>query len=299
MTTIEVTLNELSFSDASTTSLIQNEFVDGLIEILQQKPSIAFLNIDALYTITHNTDCYSIILNTLSRDQKEQFLQAVGKCPSGWQGGINWRSEGLVEITTSGRISTGFAMAATRKTSLAGVPSAPEWCNEIIEGQKSKMDDSGEISTGGVELVHWFDGPTATTFHSRRRKSVRTSDSDSDQLWNDRHDLYPNIIFLNSCGKYLKALDAKNWKQVRDRLDELEISAENWTTPGKRPSWSSLVTPESATRQDLCWFTDDQGIRNLYEWHARFTPGAGRIHFRMIDSEMKLEIAYIGEKLGI
>ncbi|MEU9241733.1 hypothetical protein [Streptomyces sp. NPDC048385] len=34
-----------------------------------------------------------------------------------------------------------------------------------------------------------------------------------------------------------------------------------------------------------------------FRLHARFTPGAGRIHFRPIGEEGKIRIAYVGGKI--
>jgi hypothetical protein len=59
------------------------------------------------------------------------------------------------------------------------------------------------------------------------------------------------------------------------------------------------VTPEAEQRKRLCMFVDLDGIERLFDWHARFTPGAGRIHLRLVPEEGKARIAHIGLKLGI
>jgi hypothetical protein len=38
-------------------------------------------------------------------------------------------------------------------------------------------------------------------------------------------------------------------------------------------------------------------MTRVFDLHARFTPGAGRIHFRLDPTAQKFVIAYIGKKL--
>ena len=63
------------------------------------------------------------------------------------------------------------------------------------------------------------------------------------------------------------------------------------------PIWRSLVTPEHEMRKQLTKFADLDGVERVFDWHGRFTPGIGRIHFRLIAEERKARIAYIGSKL--
>ncbi|MEU3217046.1 hypothetical protein [Streptomyces sp. NPDC006971] len=62
------------------------------------------------------------------------------------------------------------------------------------------------------------------------------------------------------------------------------------------PEWQSKVTPEGETRKRVCRFADD-GEQETFHLHARFTPGAGRIHFRTIGEEGKIRIAHVGGKI--
>jgi hypothetical protein len=63
--------------------------------------------------------------------------------------------------------------------------------------------------------------------------------------------------------------------------------------------WRSRVTPESETRRHLCKFADFDGESRIFDLHGRFTPGEGRIYFRLVPQERTATIAYIGLKLGI
>ncbi len=111
--------------------------------------------------------------------------------------------------------------------------------------------------------------------------------------------MFPNLDFLASVEDDLRALTPVCASSVLIRLRELDASSREWCDRVvEMPSWRSLVTPESATRRDLCYFNDG-GERQLFEMHARYTPGPGRIHFRLDAVQRRLRVAYVGPKLGI
>lgn len=56
--------------------------------------------------------------------------------------------------------------------------------------------------------------------------------------------------------------------------------------------------PVTAQRKRLCLFRDLDGEEECFDLHGRFTPGAGRLHFRLVPEDKALRIAYIGAKLG-
>jgi hypothetical protein len=90
----------------------------------------------------------------------------------------------------------------------------------------------------------------------------------------------------------------KALRQVDDRLRELDDTVAEWDpTEQAFPAWRSKVTPEGATRKRQWTFKDDSGVERLFDLHARFTPGAGRIHFCLVpETERRMLIAYIGLK---
>ena len=87
--------------------------------------------------------------------------------------------------------------------------------------------------------------------------------------------------------------------QVHHRLVELSAAVGAWdlAAPGG-PSWSSKVSPEAEQRKVLCQFRDVDGVTRCFDLHARFTPGAGRIHFRLVAGSRLARVAYIGAKIG-
>lgn len=62
---------------------------------------------------------------------------------------------------------------------------------------------------------------------------------------------------------------------------------------------NTRMTDEATRKGILNGQTLNRVLNNeaVIEWHSRFTPGAGRIHFYYDESEKIFYIGYIGEKL--
>ncbi|MEU7070245.1 hypothetical protein AB0B30_18285 [Streptomyces narbonensis] len=120
------------------------------------------------------------------------------------------------------------------------------------------------------------------------------------QLWDQRADFFPHLQFLPRVQDDLATLDLKWFAPVRSLLARLEASAALWNTDDERvPQWQGAkVTPEGEQRKKLCEFTDLNGAVECFDLHGRFTPGPGRLHFRLVREEGALRVAYIGRKRG-
>lgn len=120
-----------------------------------------------------------------------------------------------------------------------------------------------------------------------------------DELWQYADRWYPNIAFHPRVRAQIGNLGAANpaFTQVVEKLAGLQHSLAFWNGDGV-PDWGVHVTGEHQRREALCWFEDLDGQQRLFEQHARFTPGAGRIHFRLDGPDQRIIVAYIGRKLG-
>jgi len=119
-----------------------------------------------------------------------------------------------------------------------------------------------------------------------------------DEIWDIRQALYPNLQFLPNVRRQLHDLTWEWVVPVALELRRIDDAIADWN-PQIRPLpiWRSLVTPEHEMRKQLTRFTDLDGVERVFDWHGRFTPGKGRIHFRLIAEERKARIAYIGSHL--
>ena len=120
-----------------------------------------------------------------------------------------------------------------------------------------------------------------------------------DELWQYAERWYPNIAFHPRVRKQLVDLGAASpaFTQVVEKLAALQDSLSGWNGDGM-PEWGVHVTGEHSGREGLCWFEDLDGEQRLFEQHARFTPGKGRIHFRLDGPDQRIVVAYVGDKLG-
>lgn len=111
-------------------------------------------------------------------------------------------------------------------------------------------------------------------------------------------DVFPDLEFLPRVQDNLAKLSTAWVEPVKERLAELQTATARWdVTAQPAPDWLSHVTPESQSRRQLCQFVDLDGTVRLFEMHARVTPGAGRVYFRLDGAKGKLVIAHIGQKL--
>lgn len=124
------------------------------------------------------------------------------------------------------------------------------------------------------------------------------------ELWLRRTDLFPNLDFCNSVKKQIEEMNATElrFKAVVERLLELQDVARSFDgTPVTPASFRSTTTPESASRINSLGaeftFLCPDGTNRLFSWHARYTPGAGRIHFVPFEAANKILIGYIGIKI--
>lgn len=175
------------------------------------------------------------------------------------------------------------------------------WDTPWVEATYDELDDEGEdILSGPVSVRH-----AATTGHAQSHDDwVRQGGLSAlrlgSEIWDARSDLFPHLDFLPRVEADLTDLVPEWVVPVASRLASLNEAVAKWDpkVPGE-PPWLSKVTPESENRRKYCWFDDLDRERRLFDLHARFTPGVGRIHMRLVAEASMVRIAYIGRKLGI
>lgn len=120
------------------------------------------------------------------------------------------------------------------------------------------------------------------------------------ELWDTRAVLFPHLQFLPGVEEQARGLRPDWLLPVARELRRIDAAIEDWN-PSLRyhPAWRSRITHEHEQRRMLCRFTDLDGVVRFFDLHGRFTPGAGRIHFRLVPEERLARIAYVGIKLGI
>lgn len=177
-----------------------------------------------------------------------------------------------------------------------------EWQRPTVSIERSELV---ELDDGALDFVHdtvdvrHISAPPHVEEHlGWIRESSLARAVTGRQIWERRTDLYPSLQFLPRTEAQFIDLDPRWVVPVRRCLERLDAAAAAWDPAATHePEWQSKVTPEGETRKRVCWFEDLNGQSELFHLHARFTPGAGRIHFRPVGEEGTLRIAHVGGKI--
>jgi hypothetical protein len=167
-------------------------------------------------------------------------------------------------------------------------------CVEEVDGNLCFLDE--EVSIPHVATLSHVASALAEIMEIGRGRP-----ENGHLMWTERANLFPRIQFLPRVEDQLNNLvPGHPWlNSVFDRLRELDSALETWDpTMASEPVWASKVTPEHESRKRLCVFNDMDGESRCFDSHARFTPGFGRIHFRLDGMNRKMIVAHVGEKIG-
>lgn len=112
-------------------------------------------------------------------------------------------------------------------------------------------------------------------------------------------EMFTQLKFLRRAEDQLKALDSKWVAPVAQTLALMNRALVEWSPTSSHPSWYTHVTADSPSRrgEGLMDFRDLDGIVRTFDTHARFTPGHGRIHFKLDTATRSATVAHVGYKL--
>lgn len=135
------------------------------------------------------------------------------------------------------------------------------------------------------------------------QEKIKNSVTNGNELWMRKADLFPGLEFCASVQSQISGMDSSSpeFQQILNRLFELQNFTRSWDGSAIKPAdFKSKVTPESETRlnkfnRQLTIACPD-GNNRLFSWHARYTPGAGRVHFIPNQSTRKLLIGSIANQ---
>ena len=300
-------LNELSFDNSHVPTEQGRELFERLFRLLRE--------------INRRSNGLTII------GHRRLTALSIGDCPVGvWLRGdrdrIRWlraledrapfdtiferiaeETGGAWEYRHGDQVAIGLGLAAWHGELAVSVDRSPwqtEWvdleCYTLSEADDGTILDKTTVASArhAAAAVHleahedWLRLPAANL--------PRTPD----ELWLNRVEWYPNIAFVSRVEPQIRGLPASSpaFRQVAQKLSALQDSVSNWNGTG-RPEWQIKVVPENEGRRQYCRFEDLDGEIRLFELHARYTPGANRIHFRLDAPNRRIVVAHVGRKLGI
>ncbi|WP_433499697.1 hypothetical protein ACQP1K_05060 [Sphaerimonospora sp. CA-214678] len=184
------------------------------------------------------------------------------------------------------------------------LPSETKWDSPWVTADRTMLaeDEYGSVSLheDTVEVRH-----AATRSHIELHKNwVQETGRDGlgsgVAIWENRSLHFPHLTFLPRVEDDLRSLRQDWVRSVSGLLLRVQDAVAEWNEGNAAlPSWRTKVSQEFEGRERLCQFVDLDGVSRVFEWHARFTPGAGRLHFRLVAEDRTARVAYIGLKLGL
>lgn len=182
------------------------------------------------------------------------------------------------------------------------LPVGYRWDETWLRAERSILaeDDEGdtEVRNDDVDVRHASKPEHLVEHENWARASGIAALRTGTALWGAREDYFPHIRFLPRVEEDLQKLRPGWLIPVRDRLLEMEAALSRWhSTHSPSPCWHSKESGEGETRRRLCRFTDLDGLEREFAEHLRFTPGHGRLHFRLAREDGVAVVAYIGPKI--
>ena len=232
----------------------------------------------------------------ICRDEIRLILAFANRSP--FSGFGEFETDGS-ECSVDGVVSKGAQFAFLLQTAAISFASGAVWADAFLDCEFRELDSDANVIESR-RLVPNLACAAHVLTHSALLLRFTGGDAlDTSKVWSQRLDWFPSLLFLDRVEHNLNSLGGSSiiLAQVVQRLFELESAIREWDPASGLPRWMSKVSPESESRQHLCTFVGPDGLSHLYDWHARYTPTAGRIHFRLIAERRCAEVGYIGTKL--
>ena len=208
------------------------------------------------------------------------------------------------EYQVGGSATVGLGLAAAQRQ-LAVSFAGQCWDHDRIDVERLRLHSepagNERLSVTTMGVAHAMRPAHVRANHDAIRRLALPEDPRGVHIWADRKHLFARIEFLPTVEKQLLKLDdSSGLTQAIQKLLRLDSAFAAWrSSPEPLPSWETKVTREFEQRRRECTFTDLDGESRCFDWHARFTPDPGRIHFRLRSKtdERVAVVAHIGPKL--
>jgi hypothetical protein len=310
---LDIVLNELSFEPPTEKSYDAWPWMRGLVETVRAYIDVEPTEIKALLVtpdvmripLAERYTIRSWCEDRQVPDEERNFLLGLSTQKP-------FPDRDQLECQFRKRFGVGLTVAWRDGFPVASAHSADYWDTTHLEVDATTLNDAGDDYTlqraqvrhaCRVEHVRshvgWIRERIRDIQDGRRRFALSGT-----ELWNKRETMFP---YLELCERVLGQLRSlrrgdQRLPQIVGRLFELNTYSSSWVggsfEPGALPS---KITPESDQtlqqfRQEHTFLCPD-GIERLFSWHARYTPGDGRIFFFPDEGRRKIIIGHIENKL--
>jgi hypothetical protein len=305
-------LNELSQPSDNTPSdaaqATMPEFARVVGAIRKRRPDLTLQLPEPLkaWRLGENYSFVRFLSDGRTKEEAQLILTTVARSPLRFGLDPTRAKDNGVEYEHGGRVAEGLGLAHIFE-GLAVSFKAEAWLTPRIDLGRQFLteDEQGEIKLqkDDVQVIHASSTSHVAEHHAWLETTGKPHFASYQDFVAERPGRLPNLKFLDRALKQIEAIKpgTATWKSIFERLDELQAAVIEWDpASAPQPAWRSYVTGEGETRQRLCYFNDLDGTSRCFDEHARFTPGAGRIHFRLDASKKdpSLIVAHVGEKLA-
>jgi hypothetical protein len=212
--------------------------------------------------------------------------------------------EGRSEYRYDGKSVEGLGLAQLYGGFPVSLNSSECWSGTTVRLSLDQLvanDEAGpEINTSQVDVPHASQQAHVAVHRDVLTSMLRRDIRDAPDLYEKRHELFPNLEFGPRIHGDLRKLETAAFHQVASYLGNLDDAIGKWDPPTKTaPDYPPKTTDESRSRKDmkLCdfpvWGSEKKEPHPI---HGRYTPGAGRIFFQLKFDPKRAVIGYIGLK---
>lgn len=234
-----------------------------------------------------------------NRDKLRQIIALQNRAPFESEFGI--LDPGLpVDYEFDGAFCVGLGYAHSRQIVAISLETRDEFTRPLVEIERITLDEYRvDVQSEYVSARNASNGEHLQ-FHKDHLGGSASLPASGAELWERRAEVFERIAFLSRAESDISDLEGAALRAVWKRLNEMEEALARWDpASGGPPPWGSKVTPDSSSRVNAgkCDFKNEEGIVETFSLHARFTPGAGRIHFALNAQSATIVVAYVGSKL--
>jgi len=296
-------LNELSYPRGAVSQLLAREAVRTLIALLRElKRERSDLALHSSVPLNNIPLGDNLWLGSLRADGETldewRFLRGLeNRAP--FHFGLDHEIEGNVdyEFENESAAALGFVHEFD---ALAISFDSEAWRSPTVKVTRIELQEDGTLELEDVCVRNASLNTHVEPLRTWIRIIALQEPQDGDDLWANRTARFPRLRFLQKVEAQIRSLKAGSPAlfAVNRRLWEIQSALSAWDfTSVSLPTFRTKVTPEREQRRDLFEFKDLNGEIRCFDLHARFTPGAGRIHFWCDSSDGTAAIGYVGEKI--
>ena len=243
----------------------------------------------------------------VNRDIRNYFRSIATKSPLLERGELKERAS-QCEARCRGELAIGILAAFLSDGLTISISSEPQWDCTTLKVTISEMDGDGKITESEESLRHFAREEHVCEHKDWIGERTAVQFADHAELWGCRATKFPSLEFCEHVQSQITALPW-NGPQLKQVIKRLEMLDQWWgdccrsklTINHKVTNAPCKLTPESqATLVQFAnqhTFMCPDGKRRRFSWHARFTPGAGRIYLTWETEDEKLLIGHIGKHL--